>query len=199
MDQELGAAGGLDGRGAGRGVAGDDDGPARPRLPHHVGRADRPVGAGHGLATLEGGEVGAFGDPEPLRLLGVEAAGPLELDQRVAAGANAVLDRKRLDLAAIDVDPVPGLDLDQVEREAEAADEPAEGPEEVLEAGRAVDRQRLVAVGEVVGFEQAREAEEVIGVEVGQVDLVELDEAERALHLALGPLAAVEQEPFSSP
>ena len=69
----------------------------------------------HGLAALEGGEVGAFGDPEPLRLLGVETAGPLELDQRVAAGANAVLDRERLDLAALDVDPVTGLDLDQVE------------------------------------------------------------------------------------
>ena len=35
-------------------------------------------------------------------------------------------------------------------------------------------------------------------MEVGEVDLVDLDQAERALHLALRPLAAVEHQPFAA-
>ena len=35
-------------------------------------------------------------------------------------------------------------------------------------------------------------------MEVGQVDLVDLDQPQRLLHLALRPLAAVEHQPFAA-
>ena len=60
-------------------------------------------------------KAGPSAHAEPLRRLGVEAAGPLLLDQGVAVGAHAVLDREGLDLGALVGDGVAGVDFDQVE------------------------------------------------------------------------------------
>ena len=106
VDEQLGAAGGLDGRLAGAGVAGDRDRPARAGLPHHLLGPDAARRAVDRLAPLQGGEGGAFGHAEPLRRLEVEAAGPLVLDQGVAAGADAVLDLEGADLGALELDHV---------------------------------------------------------------------------------------------
>ena len=129
------------------------------------------------LAPLQGGEGGAFGDPEALGRLGVEAARALLLDQRVAVGAHAVLDREGLHLGAVVADRVAGVHFDQVEVVVGAADQPAQRLEEVVQAARPVDRQRLLAGGQVIGLEQPRQAEDVVGVEVGEVDLVDLGQA----------------------
>ena len=96
-------------------------------LPHHLLGADRPAAPGDRLAALQGGEGRAFGHAEPLRRLEVEAAGPLVLDQRVAAGAHAVLDLEGADLGALELHHVAGLELDQVEPEADPPDQPAAG------------------------------------------------------------------------
>ncbi len=58
---------------------------------HHVLGADRAGGAVDLLPALQRREGRAFGDAEALRRLGVEAPGPLLLDQGVAVGAHAVL------------------------------------------------------------------------------------------------------------
>ena len=59
-------------------------------------------------------------------------------------------------------------------------------------------RSGALAAVEVVGLQQPRDAEVVVGVQVGDVDLVDLDEPGRALHLALRALAAVEQQPVAA-
>ena len=61
-----------------------------------------------------------------------------------------------------------------------------------------MDPQRLGAVAEVVGLDQARQAEVVVGMEMGDEDVVERDEPGRALQLPLCSLAAVEQQPIAA-
>ena len=56
--------------------------------------------------------------------------------------------------------------------------------------------QRHLAVGQVIGFQQPRQPQHVVGVEVREVDLVDLGQPQRALHLPLRPFAAVEQQPL---
>ena len=122
--------------GAGAGVAGDHDRPPGAALPDDLLRRDRPGGALDRLTALQGGEGRPFGDAEGLRRLEVEAAGPLVLDQRVAAGTDAVLDLEGADLGVLERHHVAGLEFDQVEPEADPPDQPAERLEQVL-AGRA--------------------------------------------------------------
>ena len=73
-----------------------------------------------------------------------------------------------------------------------------ERPVQRAQAGRAVDRQRLLAPAQAERLEQARQPEEVVGVEVADEDLLELEQADRAQELALGALAAVEQQPVAA-
>ena len=199
VNEEVRPAGGLDRCRRGAGVAGDRDRPPGAALPHHLLRRDRPGGALDRLTSLQSGERRPFGDAEGLCGLEVESAGPLVLDQRVAAGTDAVGDLEGADLGVLELHHVAGLEFDQVETEADPPDQLAERLEQVLEAARAVDRERRLAVGEVVRFQHPRQAEEVIGVEVGQVDLIDLDQPQRLLKLALGPLAAIEHQPFAAP
>ena len=113
VDEELGAPRRLDRRLTGAGVAGDDDRPPGRDSPTTCSGPDRPGGALHPLASLQRGEGRAFPDAQPLGLLRVESARPLVLDQGVAEGPHAVLDRKGADLASLERDPVAGLELDQ--------------------------------------------------------------------------------------
>ncbi len=100
------------------------------------------------------------------------------------------------DLVAVVEDRLVRLQLDQLQPEAKPADDPLQPFEHLLQPRWAVDHQRQIAVEQVVGLQQPRQAEEVVGVEVGEVDLVDLDQPQRALHLPLRPLAAVEQQPL---
>ena len=196
VDEQLGAAGGLGRRLARRGVAGDDHGAAGARLPHHVLGADRAGSPLDLLAALQRGEGRAFRHAEPLRGIGVETTGPVLLDQRVAAGANAVLDREGAHLASLERDRVAGLQLDQFQLEPDPPDDPGQRLEQAAQAARPIDGQRRPAVGQVVCLQQPRQAEEVVGVEVGEVDLVDLGQTQRALKLALRPFPAVEHQPL---
>ena len=124
VDEQLGAAGGLDRR-LRRGPVSPVITTVRPGrgLPHHLLGRDRARGALDRLAALQRGEGRAFGHAEPLRRLEVEAARALVLDQRVAAGADAVLDLEGADLGALELDHVARLELDQVELEADPPDQ----------------------------------------------------------------------------
>ena len=66
--------------------------------------------------------------------------------------------------------------------------------EQLLEAGRAEDAKRRLAAVQLIGLEQAGYAEVVVGVVVGDVEVVDLDEPGRALHLALSAFAAVDED-----
>ena len=63
--------------------------------------------------------------------------------------------------------------------------------------GRAEDVERLLAPAQVERLEHPRQAEPVVGVVVRQEDGVEVGEPDAAQQLALGPLAAVEQQPVA--
>ena len=63
-----------------------------------------------------------------------------------------------------------------------------------MEAGGTDDPEGPLALQQVVGLEQARQAEIVVGVEVGDVDVVDLDEPGRVDHLPLGPLPSIDQD-----
>ena len=71
--------------------------------------------------------------------------------------------------------------------------------EEVAEPRRPVDRERHVAVAERERLQHPRQAEVVVGVEVREEDLAQIDEADRrAQELALRALAAVEEQPLAA-
>jgi len=74
-------------------------------------------------------------------------------------------------------------------------EDPPEVAEEVRQPRRAVDRDRELAAAERERLQHPRQAEEVVGVEVGEEDLLELDQPDGgAQHLALRALTAVEEE-----
>ena len=61
-----------------------------------------------------------------------------------------------------------------------------------------MDRQRPIAPAQIKGFEQPRQSQPVIGVEMGQEDLGQVHQADRADQLALGALTAVDQDPVTT-
>ena len=128
----------------------------RLRLPHHLLGARPSRRAAHGLAGLEPAEVGARRDPEPLGEPWVEAPGPLVLDQRVAVGAHPMVDPEERTSYPSWRTRLPVVELDELDLVGEPADDPAERPEQLPQAGRADDPQRALAALEVVGLEQAR-------------------------------------------
>src|SRR5207253_6636587 len=69
----------------------------------------------------------------------------------------------------------------------------------LAQAGWTEDRQRHVAAAKGERLQHPREPEEVIGVEVREEDLVQVDEPNgRLQQLALGTLAAVEEQPLAA-
>ncbi len=86
----------------------------------------------------------------------------------------------------------------QLDLERKPADDRREHREQPPQPHRAEHSQRALACLEPVRLEHARQAEHVVGVEVGEVDLVDLDQPDRADELALGALAAVEQQPLAA-
>ena len=103
----------------GRGVAGVDDPAARAVLPHDLLGRD----AVDGLSALQATEVRALGDAERACGLDVEAARPVVLDERVAVGLDAVVDRERRDHEVAEADLLVVLELDHVERIPGAPDD----------------------------------------------------------------------------
>ena len=87
VDEEIGPARVLLDLLAGAGVAGEDDPPAAARLPDHLLGPD----AVDRLARLQAAEVGPGAQAEPDRRVGVEAAGPRVLDQRIAEARQPVV------------------------------------------------------------------------------------------------------------
>ena len=94
-------------------------------------------------------------------------------------------DRERAHLEPAVAQRSARLDLDQLNLVAQPAEDPPQRLEQLVQAGRPDHQQRPLAVLQVVGLQQARDPEVVVGVKVGEVDRVGLDQPGRALHLAL--------------
>src|SRR3954447_7291801 len=126
--------------------------------------------------------------------LGAEGPGRGLLDDRVAEGAAAVADVEGRHLVAVVGDRVAGLEVDDLERVAQAPVDDAHGAHERDGAGRAVDGQRRLAVAQLEGLEHPRQPQPVVGVVMGEEDGLHVGQADGAEQLALGPLAAVEEQ-----
>ena len=161
-------------------------------------RIDRPGAALDPLAVLEALERRARRNPQARCFLGVEAPRALVLDQRVAVGAHPVLDLERTHLVAVVAHGLARAELDQLDLVADPAEDPPQRLEQLDQPRRPDHPQRALAIVEVVGLQQPRDAQVMVGVQVGDVDLVDLHEPGRALHLALRALAAVEQQPVAA-
>ena len=201
VDEDVGAVRCLDDVWRGRGVAGQREFPPRPsRTEHRVRGDDRAVGQRQRLARLEHPALPAGGHAERVGRGDVEAARPLVLDERVAERADTVLDGERLDHILTALEPLARRQLDERERVRQPPEERTQRSEEVADPKRPVHGQRqLVAAAQREGLEHPRQAEEVVGVEVGEEDLLEVDEpAGRALQLPLRPLGAVEEQPLAA-
>ena len=86
-------------------------------------------------------------------------------------------------------------ELDHVHLVAQAPEDPRQRREERIEPPWPVQSQRHFAAAEGERLQHPRQAEEVVGVEVREEDLVELDQADvRAQELPLRALAAVEEQ-----
>ena len=110
-----------------------------------------------------------------------------------------MLDGEDADLIAVALQHVALSHLDELERVGELADNAGERAEEVAQPGRPVDGERDVAHPQRERLEHPRQAEVVVGVEVGDEDLLEVDEPDRgAQELALRALAAVEEQPVAA-
>src|SRR4051812_31551324 len=115
------------------GVAGVDDPPARTVGPDDLLGPD----AVDGLAALQAAEVRAFGDAQRACRLDVEAPRPVVLDERVAIGLDAVVDREGGDREVLPADLLVVLELDHVQRVPRAPDDrPQHLAEQRAQAGR---------------------------------------------------------------
>ena len=148
----------------------------------------------HVLPALEPTQVGTMGDAELRGLVGVEMARALVLDNRVAVGSHAMVDRKGADLIAVVAHGLALLELQELELISDPAEDPAQRADQVPQAGRADQPQRQLPVRQVIRLQQAGDAEVVIGVVVADIDVLDRDQADRVLHLPLGALPAIEEQ-----
>ena len=107
-------------------------------------------------------------------------------------------DRDRRDPVPVAVEHDARLELDDLELEADPACGAQRQSEQLAQAAWPVDRQRPFAPAQIEGLQQPRQPEPVIGVEMGQEDLGQIHQADRADKLALGALAAVDQDPVAA-
>ena len=200
VDEQVRATCGFeDGLGRRR-VAGDDHRAPGPRRPEHlVGRDGRPVRERDGLAALERAALRPERNAEPVGGLDVELPRAVVLDERVADRRDAVPHGERDEAVVAAVERLPGVELLELVAVGEPAEDPLQRPEQLDEAGRAVDRDRHVAAAKRERLQHPGQPEVVVGVVVGEEDLPEVDQAERrAEQLALRALGAVEEQPLSS-
>jgi hypothetical protein len=166
-----------------------------------VGRVDgAAVVERHPLAAVQPAPERALRYAELARPVRVEAAEPGVLGDREADSVDPVLGGEDDEVVTVPLETVAGADLDDVDRELVALDaEGHRGAEHLACALRAVERHRLGAVLEPHGPQESGDAEDVIGVVVGEEDFAEREADPVAHHLPLGALAAVEEEhlPFA--
>jgi hypothetical protein len=169
------------------------------RSEHLLGSHVAPVRKVDRLPALEPPEERALRNPQRLGGLEVEAPGTRVLGQAVAVRPDAVLDGEGEDAVIAALERVAGHELAQLDVVGELPEDPAEDPEKVDQARRAVDREWQLAASERERLQHPRQAEVVVGVVVRQEDLVQLDEPDRgAEELSLSAFAAVEEDPVSA-
>ena len=196
VHEQVGSKGRLDHAVGGRSVACQHDLPARPGLAEHLlGSYDAAVGKRDGRARLQRPALGPERDAQGIGGGNVETPRPLVLDERVAEGVAPVADGEGPHLVPLAPKHRALGELDDGYLVAQATEDARQRAEQVIEAPWPVQRQRHLAATESKRLQHPGQAEEVVGVEVRQEDLVELDQADvRAQELSLRAFAAVEEQ-----
>ena len=166
------------------------------RRPEHVLRAhDAAAVEADDLAPLERAARGPVRDTERIGRGDVEAAGTIVLAQRVADGAAPVRDGEGLEPVVVALDDGARAKLHDLERVRQPADHDAERPHQRGRSARPVDGHRDLSAAQGERLQHARQAEDVIGVQVREEDVLEIDEpGVGAEELPLRSLAAVDEE-----
>ena len=121
------------------------------------------------------------------------------LDERVADGADAVVDGEGDQPVAVALQRVARCELDDVEPVRETSEDAAQVAEEPACTRRPVHGDRQLAAAQSERLEHSGQAEEVVGVEVGEEHLLEVDEPDvGAQELPLRALGAVDEEPLAA-
>ena len=111
-----------------------------------------------------------------------------------------MIDRECPELVASRARTSPGRELDELALVREPPEDAPEGAEEVVKAGRAVDRHRKVTPAQRERLQHSRETEVVVRVVMRDEDLPQLDEAHRRLQqLSLRALGAVDEQALAAP
>src|SRR5207237_6194657 len=182
VHQEIGARRGIDGRGAGPRVAGENEQPARACFTDKaVGRQASAVGKLDRFTLGQSSPEWALGDAGRFRLLDVKASAADVLFQDVAdRGSTAMLGRKGADVVAIALliarraDRVSCLHFGDLDWKRNALDAQLHGgAEHFLGAFWAIEEQGLRPPLKTERANQSDDAEEVIGVKVREEDLGE--------------------------
>jgi len=165
------------------------------RRSHGAAGVDR-----HLLPRLQPSPCRAVGNTEGVRGDHVEAAGARRFGERVPERLRPVLDRESLDRVVAALERLPRLELHDRQWIRKPAEERVQPLEQVAQSARPVDRERrLVAAAQRERLQHPRQAEEVIGMEVREEDLLQVGQPDRRpLQLPLRPLAAVEEEPLAA-
>ena len=203
MHQQVGRRRGLDGGGAGPGVAGEDDPAPGTRRADAPGRTDRrAVVKRHGLAVLEHARTAARrARPAARAASRSNRPGRCSSTQRVAEAGHAVAGGERLDPLAVRSIALARLQLDQLDRVRSAGR--STGRTRAISAvqpARAGDPQRRLAVAQRERLQHPRQAQHVVGVEVGEQHQVDVRPARRAERSSCRwvPSRAVDQDPLAA-
>jgi hypothetical protein len=200
VHQDIGLVRHLEHSRSGRGVAGEDHLPPGARRPQDLVGTDRAA-LGHvdGLAGLEPAEQRPFRNTQRPRGLQVEAPRPRKLRERIAVCSDAVRDPEDEDPILAAVQYVAVAKLDELDAVGELPEDPLKATEELLQAGRPVDRERELPAAQGERLQHPWKPEVVVRVVVGEEDLGELDEPDaRPQELSLRPLAAVHEHPLTA-
>ena len=159
------------------------------------GATTRPSGSVTGVPACSDPRSGPNGNAQRVGCSDVETPRPLVLDERVAEGVAPVADAEGPHLVPVAPKHRALRELDHGYLVAQATEDARQRAEQVIEAPWPVEGQRQLAAAESERLQHPGQAEEVVGVEVRQEDLVELDQADvRAQELPLRALAAVEEQ-----
>src|SRR5207253_9859196 len=130
-----------------------------------------------------------------VRFLDVEAARTRRFDHRPAERQDAVCNAERREPVPVALEDVAGIQLDELDFVRQPPDHSFEGAEQVDEPARAIDGERQLPASQRKGLEHPRQAEDVVGVEMGDEHLLQLEQPDGgAQQLPLRALGAVEEE-----
>ena len=159
VDEQIGAGRRLDDRSRRRGVPGDHELPAGPGGPStSSGCTIAAAGERDRLAAPAGRPLGAGGTPSASAASTSKRPGRVVLDERIADRRDAVVDGERHEAVAVAVERVAGLELHELVRIREPAEDAPQRCEELDEARRPVDRDRHLAPAERERLQHARAA-----------------------------------------